>query len=306
MRILHIGVCAQDGGSLPTAFQRSGHEYRHIFSGDKLVNDKAIEITMDFRPHFVFMQLQAPNVIYLHTVRMLRNLGCFVMNWSGDVREPLPQWYYDMASVVNVSCFSNMVDVELIRKAGFQSEYLEIGYDPEIYKPEGEVIPCEPIVFMANNYITAFPLSQYRVNVVNALKRAFGDSFGVYGNGWGRNQNFNHSQHEEAKKYRGAKIALNISHFDFERYSSDRLQRILGTGVMCLSHHYKGIETDYKVGEHLVTFKDENDLIEKIKFYLTHEEERKKIAEAGHQHAKNTNTFDHYVRNMIKITGLEN
>lgn len=304
MRILHIGVCAQDGGSLPTAFIKNCTEYRHIFTGDSNRNDKAIQVAMSFQPHFVFMQLQAPNVITTQTVRTLRNLGCWVMNWSGDVRSPLPGWYYDMASVVNMSCFSNMVDVNLIRAAGYPAEYLEIGYDPEIYKPEGESIPCEPVVFMANNYINAFPLSQYRVEIVNHLKRSFGDNFGVYGNGWGRQENFNHSQFEEAKKYRGAKIALNISHFDYERYSSDRLQRILGTGVMCISHHYKGIEQDYQVGKHLVTFTDANDLTEKIKYYLSHEEERKAIARAGQEHARNTNTFDHYVKNMIKITGL--
>ncbi len=304
MKILHIGVCADGHGSLPTAFKKQCEVYADINTGESNLNEKVIQKAMEMRPDFVFMQLQSEGKVSADTVRSLRSMGAFVMNWSGDVRDPLPAWYYDMAAAVNVSCFSNMIDVYKIRDAGFKAEYLEIGYDETIYCPEGEVLECEPIVFMANNYPNAFPLSKYREEVVNHLKQRFGNRFGVYGNGWAGTQSFNHSQHEEAKKYRGAKIALNISHFNFERYSSDRLLRILGTGVMCISHNFKGIEQDYKVGKHLITFDDLHILPYKIDWFLEHAEDRIKIAHAGNELVKTRNTFNHYVTNMLKIAGL--
>ena len=144
--------------------------------------------------------------------------------------------------------------------------FLEIGYDPEIYCPEGEFKSVKDIVFFGNNYVNQFPLSGYRRQMVAFLKEKFWDNFGVYGNGWENGDgNFNHSQIEEAAAYRSAKIAINLSHYDIERYSSDRIFRILGTGApLCLARYYKGIEQDFEHGKHVIYWHEFADLEAKI------------------------------------------
>jgi hypothetical protein len=241
MKILHIGLCVQQPPY--NGFQQSfidvvgAENYREVSTGSNFLVAEVMTILNDFTPEIVFMQVQAPNIIPVSLLQKLQTLGCYVINWSGDKRNEVPQWMIDIAPYVNCTSFSNMDDVNTMRALGYNSEYLEIGYDPLIYTPDGEALEVPEIVFMGNNYGNGyFPMSTFRIEMVDFLQKEYGSRFGVYGSGWANgNGNFNHSQHEEAKAYRGAKIAINVSHFDSLNYNSDRLLRILGSGVMCLS-----------------------------------------------------------------------
>jgi spore maturation protein CgeB len=51
----------------------------------------------------------------------------------------------------------------------------------------------------------------------------------------------------------------------------------------------------------LITYKDVNELDEKIKYYLSHEIEREEIAKAGFEHVKNNHSFDVRVKQLMKI-----
>ena len=92
-----------------------------------------------------------------------------------------------------------------------------------------------------------------------------------------------------------------MSHYQIQRYTSDRLFRCTGSGVMVLAHNYPGIEKDFKVGTHLDVFDDFRQMHEKINHYLTHEKERKAIAKAGYEYAHKNCTYDNMVENIINI-----
>jgi len=306
MKLLHIGLCVQPPpfNGLQTAFidVLGKDNYAEISTGHPSLNSEAIKLFDQFKPDVVFMQVQAPGIIHKSTVQHFDLNGAKVINWTGDVRHDVPDWMLSIGAHC-ISSFSNMEDVKRTRNRGLKAEYLEIGYDPLIYTPEGVKYDSPEIVFMANNYGNGyFPLSKYRIEIVNKLTKYYGTRFGVFGNGWTMAKgNANHSQSEEAKWYRGCKIAINCSHFNYERYSSDRLLRILGSGAFCLSHHYTGIEQDYISSVHLDTFNTLDGLVNKINYYLEHEEDRKKIAHAGQQLVLGRNTFKHQVENIIKI-----
>jgi len=225
MKILHIGLCVQPkpyNGFQQAFIDIVGEDnYREVSTGSKFLNAEVETILNDFTPNIVFMQVQAPNIIPISLCQLLKNKGAFIINWTGDKRHDVPQWMIDLAPYISLTSFSNMDDVNAMRSLGFKSEYLEIGYDPEIYKPEGEALNMPEIVFMGNNYGRGyFPMSGFRIDMVDFLRQEYGNRFGVYGSGWAYgNGNFNHSQLEEAKAYRGAKIAINCSHFDSLNYS---------------------------------------------------------------------------------------
>lgn len=298
LKIFHIGLCVQPepiNGFQKAFIDVVGKEnYREISCGDNNLNEKCKSIYDSFKPDIVFMQIQAEGIINIDTVNHFKEAK--VINWTGDVRHTVPNWMLELAPYC-ITSFSNMKDVNTMRANGFKSEYLEIGYDPEIYNPVGEKIACPEIIFMANNYGDQFPLGKYRAEIVRILSRSF--DFGVYGNGWSTAKgNINHSQKEEAKYYRSCKIAINCSHFNYPRYSSDRLLRIMGTGAFCLSHKFP--DMDYVDGVHLATF-DLNSLTDKINYYIRNEKERIQIANQGQQLVLNRNTFTHQVQNIIKI-----
>lgn len=180
------------------------------------------------KPDLIFLQIQTPGILSVDTAQYLKSKAK-VFNWTGDVRTPLPQWFKDLAPHMDSTLFTNMTDVEEMRKAGYRSDYLQIGFPEKIFKPEGIKRQEAEIIFMGNNN-GGFPLSGLRSQMVDLLQKKYGNRFKVFGTNW-RGFHAEHNQEEEAKIYRGAKIAINLSHFDYSRYSSDRLFRLMGTGV---------------------------------------------------------------------------
>lgn len=309
MKILHVGLCVQPKPY--NGFQQAfvdvvgAENYREIQSGDPNLNTKLLMIGSGYKPGFkpdlVFMQIQAPNIVDYAVCAELLKQGVKIINWTGDKRHTVPQWMIDLAPYVSCTAFSNMEDVYKMRELGFESEFLEIGYDPEIYTPVGEAYNVPEIVFMGNNYGAGhFPMSKFRIEMVEFLQKEYGDRFGVYGHGWPNSKgNINHSQHEEAKHYRGAKIAINCSHFDCDTYNSDRLLRILGTGTMCLSYDHKGMKEVYK--DNVFYFNDLNSLKLKIDHLFINPIKKAIVSKDGNDFVLNNFTFKHQVKNIIKL-----
>lgn len=307
MKTLHIGLCV-DGKNegLPYALAQASTEYFEINPGDKDITKKLSNLP--FMPDLVFCQIQSETIQgNIKTVEHLgQHLQCFVdadafvMNWSGDMRAVTPKWYFDMARHVSMTTFSNMQDVENLRAKGFKSEFLQIGIDPLVFRPDGDKIEVPEIVFMANNYGNQFPLSGYRREVVQFLKRTYGNRFGVFGNGWQPTErSFNHSQLEEAKAYRGAKVAISVSHFDSDRYTSDRLLRSMACGCPTISHDFKGIEKDWP-SFYLPSFKMLEQLKEMIEV-LIKEDTNKYYSEKQSDFIMKNFTYKHMVDNIKQL-----
>jgi spore maturation protein CgeB len=307
-KILHIGLCAsgQPYNALQMAFINNCMEYREVSAGDPQVNQKAVQIAETFFPDIVFIQVQNSGIINTSTVIKLKQLGAWVCNWTGDVRTPIPKFYYELGQHIDVTLFTNMTDVKEMRSNGYRADYLEIGFDQTIFNPKGQTsIQC-PIIFMGNNYgNNAFPMSKFRVDMVGFMQEKFKKEFTVYGGNWNNSAgDLNNSQIEEATAYRGSKIAINVSHFEYERYSSDRLLRILGSGTpICLAKYYPGMEIDFTDGVSLRTWETLHDLENLCKYYLDteNESERAEIANNGSKLAHQRFTFDCMIKNLLKL-----
>lgn len=265
-------------------------------------SQKITEMARMYKPTIIFIQIQAENVLTPQASYDITK-NSFTINFTGDVRQTVPSWMVSVGRNLSLTTFSNMVDVHTCRRLGIKSDYLEIGFDPLIYTKRPPSGKKYPIVAMFNNYVNQFPLSAYRSELVTALKSRFHDDFHVFGNNWGQlgSGSLNHSQLEESKIYNNSLIAINCSHFCYERYSSDRLLRILGSGTMCLSHKYPGMEQDYTAKEHLDVFESAGDLIHKCEYYLNTHEERQRIADNGYQLAHSTFTFEKMAENIINL-----
>lgn len=299
MRIFHLGLCVGPPpfDSMRKAFLANCTDYIELSTGAENVNQQAIDMAKAFKPDIIFMQIQAPNIIYLETAKELKKTGAFIINWNGDIRDKTPQWMIEMAPFIDRTLFSNLRDAKNVVNGGF----LEIGYDPEIYKPEGDYYNLPPIGFFGNNYGSGkFPLSRYRLQMNNLLHKHYRNRYGVYGNNWiNKTGNFNASQSDEAMAYRGIKIGINLSHFEEPMYSSDRILRIMGSGCFCLAKDYPIMP--YKDGEHLRTWTNFRELLDLIDYYLENESERKEIAANGQKFVRENYTFDAMVKNIIKF-----
>ena len=272
-------------------------EYKEILwykilqiKGVEYLRKHIIETAKEFKPDIVFMQLQCAEPIDIETIKKIKeNNNPFIVNFSGDVRQPLPEWFKIIGKEIDLSLFSNYSDVEEMKIAGCNAYFMPAGFNPEFYYPAQK----HDIVFFANNYKTAFPLSPLRDRIGTLLKEKYGSRFGLYGGGWDNADGnlFNNPQ-KESEILRHSKIAINLSQFNLKRYSSDRLERAMGCGTMVLTHRFDELDKFLIEGEHLVAWDNTDDLCRKIDYYLEHEEERAKIARQGCEYAHKNLTWD--------------
>jgi hypothetical protein len=229
MRILHIAMGMPE---FDRAARELGHEVRRAewSTGEHV---RAIDAALADPPDLVFMQLHGAPV-NLDGVRKLREAGSLVVEWFGDVRDPLPQCYVNNFPFVSVTACTNYPDVKAMQAMGHDARFLQIGYDELIYRPDGYAMPAPPIVFMGNNYRGRFPLSHAREAMVTRMRAEFGKDFAVYGKGWGPGvKHLNPEQ--EAATYRGARVAINFDHFDREGFFSDRMLRATACGCLTMN-----------------------------------------------------------------------
>jgi hypothetical protein len=246
----------------------------------------------------LFLQIQSDKILSASQIRMISQKGIKIFNFTGDVRQPIPRWYHDLAPYVT-TLFSNKTDSDLFKSLGFKSEYFQIGYNVEFYNTTGPKLAGPEIVFMGNNYPGMFPLSGMRIQMVELLQKKYGSRFGVFGNGWNGAKWL--KQHDEASIYRNCKIAISLSHYDLKRYSSDRLFRILGCGAFCLSHKFQEIEEEFKNECDLVYWSNFEQLTNQIDYYLSPEaiEKRQLIANNGNQLCETKYTWKYRIETQF-------
>ncbi len=264
------------------------------------LNEAIIKLANEYKPDLVFIQIQDRG-INKEAITSLKENGAFIIGWSGDMRNRTPDCYFEYAQMgVDLTCFSNLVDIENLRKCGYASEFLQIGASEAIYNTTGPVNSLAPIVFFGNTF-GHFPLSGLRREMVKELKRTYGDNFKAFGNGQPDGGQFMSDQNGEASVYRGAKIGINLSHFDSPRYTSDRLFRMMLSGVCVLSHNFK--QSD-EFDQSIVFWNDLNDLKHKIDGLLGaggDEYVRKTIAKRGHNLALSKYTFKAMAENILQL-----
>lgn len=81
----------------------------------------------------------------------------------------------------------------------------------------------------------------------------------------------------------GARIGVSVNAYkpSIRFAHSDRLVRFLASGTMVLCRRFDGADLLFEDGKHLRYFDEIDEFFELAKWYLAHEEERQKIADAG-------------------------
>lgn len=101
--------------------------------------------------------------------------------------------------------------------------------------------------------------------------------------------------------FRHSKINLNISLRSIKSGIPLRAFDILGSGGFLLSNYQPDFLDDFIPGEDFDYYESKEDLLDKIGYYLKHEEERAEIAKNGHDKVAANHTFRHRVRKMLAL-----
>lgn len=106
---------------------------------------------------------------------------------------------------------------------------------------------------------------------------------------------------ESSKVYYAGKINLNVTLRSIENGVPLRIFEIMSVGGFVLSNWQEGITELFEEGKEIVTFKTPEEMIEKVDYYLAHEEERVRIGINGYQKVKKCYTFEHQLSKIISI-----
>jgi len=272
--------------------------------------DTLVQESDRFDPDLTVLHVQYDGLMDGETAGKLRGK---VVNYTLDVIDPLPRWFYDVGREIDMTVFPDDEDTDALRRDGIDACTMLPGYDETVFNPDGPAGDFGDVVFLGNSYPKEthnYQLTDYRWEFAGRMKREFPKEFKMYGFGWNDEEHklgsgiadgvLMYRLGKEAECYRGCKIAINLSHFERSGYTSDRMFRIMGSGAFCLAKWYPGIERDFKDGEHLRTWRDLDELEGLVRYYLSHDEERVEMAKAGQRHVSTTATWGHRVSQLVK------
>lgn len=254
--------------------------------------DELKQAIQTFKPHMVISQIQAPEPMNANVIRQLRALDTSLVwvNWNGDVYPGglTAPAMLDVLKWVDLQLTVNADVLSAYAQHNIPAAYWQIGYEEP-----GDVAPgrAHDIVFLANAY-------EPQRKALGDLVMSFADHdcyVGLYGSGWDAPDGFTLYDFAAGKAiYRNSKIALGDNQFGMRGFVSNRLfQAMAAGGCLYMQQHVPGLEelTGLVHGEHYIAWKDTDDLRENIRYFLAHEDERRKIADAGTAFVREHHSF---------------
>lgn len=134
--------------------------------------------------------------------------------------------------------------------------------------------------------------------------------FGLWGNFWDRAPDAGLRRcyrgrevysHEKTEVFNASKIILNTHHPQAVRATNLRTYEVTGCGAFLLSDRREELTRLYREGEEVICFEDREDLHEKVRYYLTHPDEREEIARCGQQRAYREHTYQYRLSQLVSI-----
>ena len=101
-----------------------------------------------------------------------------------------------------------------------------------------------------------------------------------------------------------SKINLNMTNRPIKTGLPLRIFDLLGAGGFVISNYQAEIPEHFIPGEDIVLYDSIPDLLEKIEYYLSHDDERRQIAKNGYNKVKDFHTYDMRLITMFEASGL--
>jgi len=257
--------------------------------------------------------------ISAETVLYLKQQGVFCILWTIDpprLFEPLIKSapFYD-----HIFCQGTEA-IELFNNAGIKgAQWLPMACDSDYHHP----MDCTPeekekygsdIVFVGSYY-------PERAVLFEGLSALTNNDLAIWGPGWDalpqtsplrRRLRGRHTRPEEwLKIYSSSKIVLSTHYHDpkdrFPVYqASPRVFEIMACGAFQLCDDQRDVFALFQDGRDLVKFTDGNDLVAKVKYFLTHPEERQAIAAQGRKTVLSRHTYQDRIKELLTKIGHDN
>jgi len=251
-----------------------------------------------FQPDVVYVQNL--NVLAPATLRKLRARSRLL---AGQIASELPSTAQLEPFDVVFTSFPHYV--ERFHERGLGGEYLRIAFDPRVLG-RIEVAPRGGAVFVGSLGRTQHDRGNARL--ARAAESVEIDFWGRGYEDWPETSPVRRRYHGEAwglEMYRilaHARISLN-RHIDVAGDSANnmRLYESTGVGTMLLTDRKRNLGELFEVGSEVIAYDSVEDVVEKIRHYLTHEDERAAIAARGQRRTLAEHTYAHRMRELVDL-----
>lgn len=106
--------------------------------------------------------------------------------------------------------------------------------------------------------------------------------------------------------YSRSKIVINRHGEIAQNYSNNmRLFESTGVGALLMTENSLNIKDYFEPGKECVTYENEQDLLDKIDYYLNHEDERKAIAKAGQKRTLECYTYEKLLKPVVDFLEMK-
>jgi len=195
--------------------------------------------------------------------------------------------------------------VDRLKKIGIKSEYLKIGFESSILKKLTKNKKQYAAVFVGG-------FSRHHAVIIKTFEYlAKNTDIDFWGYGFKKLsadsiiRNKHHGKVWGIDMYNilyNAKISIN-RHIDAaENFANNmRLYESTGVGTMLITDMKDNLNELFEIGKEIETYSSKEELLEKINYYLNHEDERKKIAEAGQKRTLKDHTYEIRMKELMDI-----
>ena len=260
------------------------------------LNSGLVEATREWRPDVVFVF--RGGLIWPQTVEHLKSLGATVIAWNNDDPFGPRHGYYSWRHFVRSLPLYDFVfayrkvNIQELLAAGAQGcELLRSSYDREVHHPIDTVAnsPYRSDVSFIGHWEP-----DSREDVVAGLMGAGDIDFKLFGPFWDRSslaaditRRWGNLLAPCGQEYNLALCSTKIALVFLSRLNRDSYTRrcfeIPAAGTLMLSEYTPEIASLYEEDREIVFFRSTTELLQKVRYYLANEDERRRIAQAGRE-----------------------
>lgn len=249
-----------------------------------------------------------PDVVYCQDLSFinpffLKNFKKYCRLLVGQIASPLPPKNYYQQFDLILTSFPHYVSK--FKKQGINSEYFKIGFEETLLSEIKTHQKKYDVIFIGG-------FEKVHLNSI-ALLEAVAQKFDLKIWGYGmQNVPIDSILH---KCYQGeawglemykiiaeSKICINRHSSAAERYANNmRLYEVTGMGTLLITDYKDNLNDLFKINEEIVAYHNQKELLDKINFYLTDDQEREKIAKNGRLRTLHDHTYKIRMKELKKI-----
>jgi spore maturation protein CgeB len=223
--------------------------------------------------------------------RIKKETGAVVVNYATDDPFNKANATPDLVAAIPTydvyACTKTAIMDDVTRAGGRTVVHTMVGYNPSIHFPEAAATADEARRF-ASDVVLVGGADRDRLRDLEPLVAARDVALALYGGYWNRDPRFRPYARGfvMGREYRlalgGAKIALCLVRRANRDQHSMRSFEIPACGAFMLAERTDEHLAVFQEGKEAAFFSSPAELLEKIRYYLSHDDERQRIARAGH------------------------